>query len=104
MLYAWFLVPGAITCPAPLQAAADAAREAGTILFVVGVGFSSVEGTLLDIAGGDEDRVFSVDNFDELDGEFSSFLFALPFLDFSGALLQAASCCSTRIAPDRPRL
>lgn len=54
-----------------LQAAADAAREAGTILFAVGVGPDPTEDTLLDIAG-DEDNVFRVDNFDELDGELLS--------------------------------
>eukprot|EP00903_Cladosiphon_okamuranus_P005787 g5734.t1 len=46
--------------------AADAAREAGTILFAVGVGPFPTETTLTEIAGG-KDNQFSVDNFDELD-------------------------------------
>lgn len=77
------IIPGAITCAAPLQAAADAAREAGTILFAVGVGTATSETTLLEIEG-DEDNIFSVDNFDDLDGELLPWLFVLPFLDFSG--------------------
>ncbi|CAN0436432.1 unnamed protein product, partial [Pylaiella littoralis] len=57
-------------------AAADAAREVGTILFAVGVGPYTSEDTLLEIAG-DEDNIFSLDNFDELDVALEGILSSL---------------------------
>lgn len=56
------------TCFCHRQDEADAARAEGTIVYAVGVGSGPTEAILLDI-GGEEDNVFDVNDFDELDGK-----------------------------------
>lgn len=54
------------------QAEADAARAEGIVVIAVGVGPGPTAATLLAI-GGDESNVFDIDEFSELDGEFTVF-------------------------------